>query len=1553
MRRVGLIVLTTVLCFTIGFVQAQCNYTLLLEDTYGDGWNGNTIEVTYGSQKDTLTLLDPPGDVDSITLTVNTGDTINLAWLGGGSFAYEAFFNLLDSEGNNIYASGTSPSTGFHFGVAAFCPSCFAPSDFAVSSTATTSANLTWTDVNGSSSWEVMYDTVGFPIGTGTSVLAGSNAYVLNGLLAASSYDVYVRAICGVGDSSNWVGPLSLSTACNTFVLPYSEGFNSTSTDESCWTILNNNNDGDAWGINETYDPSEGDESAVMYTDFNGGSNDDFLISPQIKLTGNDRLRYSIRVRSSGEPNDYEVLLSTSTNDPAAFGNVLLKDTASNTSYEEITLDLSAYSGDVYVAFRIPPGGLDGYYIYIDDVNFEEIPSCFVPDSLEALNLAETTADLSWFDLVASNWEVAYDTAGFVLGSGNRMTTTSNSSSLSGLTANTSYEFYVRAICGVGDSSAWVGPISFSTACGTFLLPYSEGFNSASINEGCWTILNNNNDGDAWNLDDTYDPFEGDESTSLYTDFNGGSNDDYLISPQIKLTGNDRLRYSIRVRSSGEPNDYEVLLSTTTNDSAAFSTVLLKDTASNTTYEEIILDLSAYSGDIYVAFRIPPGGLDGWLIYIDDVHFEEIPTCEAPDSVEISNVTSNSATLNWFDLSASNWAVEYDTAGFTLGSGTLTATTSSSFPVSGLMASTNYEIYIKSICGIGDSSIWVGPISFTTGCNTFIVPYSEGFNTTSTDEACWTIVNNNNDGDAWLLNSTYDPFEGDESAVIYTDFNGGSNDDFLISPQIKLTGNDRLRYALRVRSASEPHDYEVLLSTSTKDPAAFGNVLFVDTASNTSYEEITIDLSAYSGDVYVAFRIPPGGLDGYFLYLDDVNFEEIPSCLPPTSVAGTNLTDTSAALAWVDLAASNWELEYDTAGFTPGSGNIVTTSANPYSISGLTSNTDYEFYVRSICGAGDSSTWVGPIAFSTTCPPFATPFVEGFNSSSTTEECWTVVDNNLDGDVWNTNYSSNPFEGDQVAMIYTDFNGGANDDYLITPPITLNGNEWIRYAYRAASSSEVNDYEVLISTTNSDVSSFSTVLFSDTIGNTSYMTNTIDLSAYSGNVYLAFHIPSGGFDGWRVYIDDVNVEEMPSCLPVTTVASNNVTDSSATLSWTDLNSATSWQIEYGVTGFTPGSGTTLVVSANPYTLNGLMDSESYDVYVQAICGVGDSSTWAASISFTTACPSYSVPWEEGFETISGGGNWPDCVLETGDFTTSTTSTTYNRAPRTGSNFMYTAWGADDWFFSPGINLVAGVTYDFTAWYVTDENTGWDSISIWAGTGQSSADMSTKVVVVSGVLDSIYTELTGQFTPSASGAYNLGIHVEANSNPWYLSFDDISVRETVTCLPVSGITEDGISSTSINVAWTGGGTATDWDIEYGVTGFTVGSGTTVTTSTNPTLITGLNSNQAYDFYVTSDCGPSSSAFGPVSISTGILSVDNLLNNQFHVYPNPAKDILNIEFDQIQNDRSVQLISVTGKIVREMKTSSLNNKLDVRGLSKGIYMLKLVNTTNVEYTRIVLE
>ncbi len=145
----------------------------------------------------------------------------------------------------------------------------------------------------------------------------------------------------------------------------------------------------------------------------------------------------------------------------------------------------------------------------------------------------------------------------------------------------------------------------------------------------------------------------------------------------------------------------------------------------------------------------------------------------------------------------------------------------------------------------------------------------------------------------------------------------------------------------------------------------------------------------------------------------------------------------------------------------------------------------------------------------------------------------------------------------------------------------------------------------------------------------------VSLAAYAGDtVNIRFEGTRGGGFTSDMAIDDVSVDEAPSCPQPTFLLVDQVSSSSVDLSWT-TGGAALWQIEYGPVGFTPGSGSVVTASSNPFSVTGLNASTSYDFYVRDSCGVGDVSAWTGPVAATTNCPPYIAPFTEEFEN----GSW--------------------------------------------------------------------------------------------------------------------------------------------------------------------------------------------------------------------------------------------------------------------------------------------------------------------------
>jgi len=88
---------------------------------------------------------------------------------------------------------------------------CIAPSSIAASAITQTSATVSWTPNSGETAWEYVIQAAGTGIPTGPGTAATTTSVDLNSLNPATTYEVYIRAICGV-DTSVWGGPLTFVT---------------------------------------------------------------------------------------------------------------------------------------------------------------------------------------------------------------------------------------------------------------------------------------------------------------------------------------------------------------------------------------------------------------------------------------------------------------------------------------------------------------------------------------------------------------------------------------------------------------------------------------------------------------------------------------------------------------------------------------------------------------------------------------------------------------------------------------------------------------------------------------------------------------------------------------------------------------------------------------------------------------------------------------------------------------------------------------------------------------------------------------------------------------------------------------------------------------------------------------------------------------------------------------------------------------------------------------------------------------------------------------------
>jgi hypothetical protein len=478
-----------------------------------------------------------------------------------------------------------------------------------------------------------------------------------------------------------------------------------------------------------------------------------------------------------------------------------------------------------------------------------------------------------------------------------------------------------------------------------------------------------------------------------------------------------------------------------------------------------------------------------------------------------------------------------------------------------------------------------------------------------------------------------------------------------------------------------------------------------------------------TGTIQARFRAISAGCCGGDLAIDEVSIEQGPSCVPPIAIFDSVITGDSVNIYFTDLSgATGWVYEYGITGFVPGTGTIDTATTNPFGIGGLTTNSTYDVYIRSLCG-GSSSSWSGAYTFSVITCKAPTNLTAIPTNSTDVEFGWTE---NSGATQWEIEYGPQGFLQGTGTTVVTANNpdttiglatGNSYDFYVRStcgPGDTSlwSGPATVSLSYCSGGPTSTGDSEVTNVVLNGSFGSISnlqtcpaaagvqdfTAQSAGLVTDSTYTLNVtfgtcggtfngageawIDwnqnltfepgesLGTWSGlaepqgstvyNGQFTFTVPSGANIGatrmrvmqWEGGINPLDpcgtftwgsIEDYtiivdsvaPTCLSVSGLTVGAVGPDTAVVSWTDPGSGTSWDIEFGPSGFAQGTGTVVNATTSPFTLTGLMAATQYDFYVTAICGPGDTAFTTGPASFVTTCTVFTAPWVDNLD----GGTW--------------------------------------------------------------------------------------------------------------------------------------------------------------------------------------------------------------------------------------------------------------------------------------------------------------------------
>ncbi|WP_191906397.1 T9SS type A sorting domain-containing protein [Hymenobacter baengnokdamensis] len=274
-----------------------------------------------------------------------------------------------------------------------------------------------------------------------------------------------------------------------------------------------------------------------------------------------------------------------------------------------------------------------------------------------------------------------------------------------------------------------------------------------------------------------------------------------------------------------------------------------------------------------------------------------VPNCSAPTGVVASNVTATGATIAFTApaTGTSGYQIVYGPTGFNVVTGGTTVTTTTASPVvlTGLTPATTYQVYVRSNCSAGGTSVYITPVTFTTACDpTNVVstfPYSQNFDTILSGQSlpCGiTTLDANNDGTTWRI-STENPYSGtNDMRYNGIPLNNVAADDWFFTPALVLapaSSSTRYQVAFRYRTSgvgttsTGTESLEVKSGTAAT-VAGQTNLLFTNNAiTNTTYAlangsstPVVALLPAGTSTQYVGFHIKSAANQGN-LYIDDVS----------------------------------------------------------------------------------------------------------------------------------------------------------------------------------------------------------------------------------------------------------------------------------------------------------------------------------------------------------------------------------------------------------------------------------------------------------------------------------------------------------------------------------------------------------------------------------------------------------------------------------------------------------------------------------------------------------
>ena len=1378
------------------------------------------------------------------------------------------------------------------------CPS---PSWFTVDEVGSNDALVSWTETGSATSWKVYYKPK-YSNSPYQEQIVNAQEAVLTDLYSNTEYECYVVSDCGDGEFSAHSRHSFFRTTCGDegiATLPFVEDFSNFEllSDQQypmyalCWTRL-----GNAYPY-QVY---------VNASDYPSDPPLDFGYTPNSTFTMAVLPVFSESIPLNSLVIDMDVRRANLQMGTLEIGTLLVPDDATTfqaidtirlvsvNTWEHFTIYTNHYEGDArYLAIRAKGAGMNNQ-VLVDNLRIDNMPDCVPADGLSVSDVTVNSATLTWSGN-GSEYEV------YLINSNDTvvMSVTDNTLTLNDLHPSTSYVVLVKTICG-SDEAPLSNPFVFSTECGAITItettPWLENFESyRGIAEYAIPLSS------CWATPLTMSASNGvfpaayRYQVAAHSGYNvleiKGANTMFVL-PEFENDLNT-LRFSMWANTNSNVSAGVGLMEVGVVMGTDASTFVPVDTVDITA-----LSLTGHDSPMadlmgpYDFLTITPQA--GQRIAVR-YHCVDQESCYLDDfevSIipECASPVKNSVVVS--DISDQYAQVSWVDHDQSHDSWTVyyKVSTAGDDAWQSVVAENTPSVVLEGLTSITPYDVYVVSNCDGPGTDATVVRH---FTTTMSAAVLPYTADFSNSSEWLFLNST-------------------CNNRWMSGPVSGYGGGNGL-FISQDGSTPGYNQYYASLVVAEK----------VFTVGNSEAINISFDVVVGGESVYDYLKV--------FFTSSTFEFNEV----------GSSYMYNSDLPTWATTYYSTDAISFQ---------SVAPNTSTPYILSSTGSNPLHVTVTMPNPNASPSQNSTAKLAFMWYNDSFMSDDQPGAvikNLTVSVEQCPAPI--NMQASHLNANSAEISWEAganvDEYLLAYrseyetdwTELDGLTSNSYVITglEPTT-------NYTVRVASlcSGSYSDYSyVAFITPNCDTADqcLYTMLMSDS-GNDGWNGGYIEVKQY-GKTIATMTVPAGqsssqrllplcsnvattliwhpgtydyecsctllGPDGTVIYQEDnfyigdftfnftTHCPGVSNCQTPIGLQANDVTTHVASIGWTDNESVESWEVEYKKAS---AQNWTLagLVESNGITLTGLSLHTSYMVRVKAICNSleGDESSWSQAISFMTA------------DSVA----LPVVVTYPAD------NITYNSAKLHG---RITELGNQD-------IIMCGFEW---------KESGSGEYQLATTTG---ANMASNLTNLNPATVHVFRAFAS--TPDTT------VYGEE------LTFT--TLEAPVPCPTPTNLMQTNVTENTLTVSWVDNAEADHWQVRYRAN---EQDWITREVHNTPTCtITGLTSGTSYEVQVRAICSANSYSAWTISSIFTTIGLNEYLQSQVVLYPNPAKEIVNVQctMNNVPMDGAeIEVLDVYGKLLQTLKVSSEITQINVSGLADGMYFVRVTMSEGVVTKRFV--